>query len=319
MLSLGYETRSQPSLVSYWSFDTVIQGTNGSINDSIGNITATTEGEVSTNNTGVFGSNAYRYLGDDERLRSDADDGVFDFRANASYSWWMKTSDDTGQYFGIIGSHQPSGSYRGWAFANSNGGFSFWSDTSGWQKPNVPIADGHWHHYVATIDGSTLLLYKNGSQVTSLSYQPPTEESIDFFIGDRNDLEGNPFTGKIDELRIYNATLSAEEVEELYLNGAPFSGSYSSEQMGEDSLAKDWFLLNITAHVPANTSLSGRIRVEDNQGSPLDQQSFTVPNGTTGISLNLSTGPYARVFFEGNTTDPERSWKISKYALSYTD
>jgi len=75
--------------------------------------------------------------------------------------------------------------------------------------------------YDSNINGGTLTLYRNGSQVGSAtSISPPTGGYVTIgMFGDIGGSEYNPWDGKIDEVRVYNRALSAAEVKRLYNMG----------------------------------------------------------------------------------------------------
>lgn len=78
---------------------------------------------------------------------------------------------------------------------------------------------GEWAHAVARYDGQKMELYLNGQLVGSAPASGPidTDSSIPVWIG-RNpssDERGYYFDGRIDDLRIYDRALSAEEIQTL--------------------------------------------------------------------------------------------------------
>ncbi len=89
---------------------------------------------------------------------------------------------------------------------------------------NSSVTFGVWQHVVITWDGTAgtngAKIYKNG---TELSYQASdgseggsrTAETGALYIGNRSDT-ARTFDGSIDEVRIYNRALSADEVSRLY-------------------------------------------------------------------------------------------------------
>jgi hypothetical protein len=81
----------------------------------------------------------------------------------------------------------------------------------GWERDIMPI-DLEWHHLAATFDGETVAWYGDGllvgtDAVAAADVIPPGQ----VHIGKREDNE-NFFPGLVDEVRIYDRALSAEEI-----------------------------------------------------------------------------------------------------------
>jgi hypothetical protein len=85
--------------------------------------------------------------------------------------------------------------------------------TDGWVvKEKIKLAPGRWSHLATTFDGRVQRLYVNGALVASRP-QPrkQTTESGALHIGG-SPIWGDRFKGKIDEVRVYNRALTAEEI-----------------------------------------------------------------------------------------------------------
>ncbi len=82
------------------------------------------------------------------------------------------------------------------------------------------IPSGQWVHYVVTNDGSdNVKIYINGEskQVSkSGSVTTPTTSPADTFIGTSDRVNSDNTHGKIDEVRLYNRVLTADEIKALY-------------------------------------------------------------------------------------------------------
>jgi hypothetical protein len=82
------------------------------------------------------------------------------------------------------------------------------------------VVDGNWHHIVGLFTGSSLELYIDGI----LQGSTPTTEIPDVYSRDGLNIgrEPNPayyYTGKIDDIRLYNRALSEAEIQALYHEG----------------------------------------------------------------------------------------------------
>ncbi len=120
-----------------------------------------------------------------------------------NYGIWL-----TGSNQGVIGKVQAG-------FEDANGRDYFVT------SPNT-YNDGQWHYVVLTYDGSTLRLYVDGSLVSSLSTNgavPDYNWDTPLTIG-KNSLDNSRyFIGDIDEVRVYNRALNAQEVSDAFSKG----------------------------------------------------------------------------------------------------
>ncbi|MCK4553441.1 LamG domain-containing protein, partial [Candidatus Parcubacteria bacterium] len=85
------------------------------------------------------------------------------------------------------------------------------------------INDNEWHHIVGSYDGTTMKVYIDGvleDTNTDFSGNLPTNSGNVRIGADYQTTAANFFDGLIDEARIYNRALSADEIGELYRAGA---------------------------------------------------------------------------------------------------
>ncbi len=78
-----------------------------------------------------------------------------------------------------------------------------------------------WQHFVLTYDGSNLVLYQNGVQVISSAANGNISSTVNpFFIG-KAPFTNAPFfmNGKLDEISLWNKTLSQQEIDCIYTSG----------------------------------------------------------------------------------------------------
>ena len=87
--------------------------------------------------------------------------------------------------------------------------------TYDWQS-NVPVAANEWTHLVYTWDATTERIYKNGvlsdSRPRNFSYNPENARIGHGWWGD----SANAFPGMIDELQLYDRTLTDAEISRLF-------------------------------------------------------------------------------------------------------
>ena len=78
------------------------------------------------------------------------------------------------------------------------------------------IADGQWHRIGLVWDGSRRILYVDGDAVAEDTLAGLEGSKMGLYIGvDKNNTPGTFFAGNIDDVRIYNMALSAEQIEGL--------------------------------------------------------------------------------------------------------
>lgn len=84
---------------------------------------------------------------------------------------------------------------------------------------SMPLNDNNWRHVVITMDGSEARLYINGVLDDTDSYAQLIDQPPGLMIMGRHTSGGKYYKGLMDDVRIYNRALSAEEVQRLYEQG----------------------------------------------------------------------------------------------------
>jgi hypothetical protein len=136
-----------------------------------------------------------------------------------SLSLWEKWGGLTTFYQGMIGKRD------GWAVndmmwqieANITTGVVRLQRTEA-ELVGTTIPTGEWTYIAATCDGAKAKLYIGGQVVAEGNFTFGTDPTAMMVIGDSVGGGGNPFNGAIDDVRIYDRTLSSFEIS--YLAGA---------------------------------------------------------------------------------------------------
>lgn len=143
-------------------------------------------------------------------------------------AWVKKTATSMGNYAVAKGASTCFAA----SYALNGGGRTFyvWTDNGFVYSPGAPaaISDGNWHHVVGTYDGSKVRYYFDGTQVGNGTVQtgpiryglPDNDLRIGTYAGC-----SLPFTGGIDDVRIYSHVLSDAEIAELATAGTPGTSS----------------------------------------------------------------------------------------------
>ena len=149
------------------------------------------------------------------------DSESFNYLSEISIELWVKNTGISTQGQNLI--HTPSNI---WILHYRGGGFYLKaedgtvSDYLGW---DTTLPSGVWLHLVATWDGSTMRLYINDEkQTTEKSFDGGTTGRLaapsNVLIGKHFNNPHPWFNGTIDEVLIYNRSLSEEEISDLYNN-----------------------------------------------------------------------------------------------------
>jgi hypothetical protein len=96
-------------------------------------------------------------------------------------------------------------------------------DSANGSEYNVNWTDSNWHHLVGVFNDreNRLYTYYDGVQCsTTLENDAPSDNNNPLFFGSRNGTEMF-FVGKLDDIKIYNVSLTPEEIQEHYNSGKP--------------------------------------------------------------------------------------------------
>ncbi|GEM_PF-1366146 len=140
-------------------------------------------------------------------------------------SFWVRATQDFGNYALIVTKSKAWDWTDGWGFVNPNDAtgntLRFYINAYGGTSIETTVApsDG-WVHIVGTYDLSNLRLYKNGIEVTGspVADTSTVNNSLDpirLGYDDPNDAE---FIGDTDEFKFWDYALSATEIQNIYNN-----------------------------------------------------------------------------------------------------
>jgi len=92
-------------------------------------------------------------------------------------------------------------------------GFARWEVYPSSGEAKLPV--GTWAHVAVTFDGTTARFYLNGAETGSgaFSFGPKKDAGVHFGSDDPNG--GNAFNGALDDVRLYDKALSADEVKAM--------------------------------------------------------------------------------------------------------
>ena len=285
------------ALVGHWTMDSSdINWSNGAITDASGNGDTGVFSNIIQSNLGIGQiGQALTFDGVGTSITAGAGSTVLPYIEPLSISAWVNiptTPSSDGvivsrwatyhdYYLELGGPNHDDPIFVGDSL--SSGG-SLWKADAG-----MDLTPGQWYHIVGTIDSSNDVdIYVNGNQVAgaywnlgaSPQFQPPITIGA---MGDGTTY----FRGVIDDVRIYNIALSADQVSQLYAagtSGQPSLGVTSSSVTGITSTAATviW-----STSVAANSQVNYGTSVSYGQSTTLDSgMVISHSQSLTGLTPN---------------------------------
>jgi hypothetical protein len=135
----------------------------------------------------------------------------------------------------------------------------------------APPSTGAWHHVAYTWDGSNNQLYVDGTAVSPTTTAHDSAAVSSAFIGATGAAAGF-LSGKVDDVRVYSAALSATQVSRLAAGRYAGTGGYATFTLG------------------ANTTASGAFGID---AGNLVASTFTFKASLTTSPAVVATGSYA--------------------------
>jgi len=163
------------------------------------------------------GQNGYVDAGNAANLNLGANGGA------GTIVVWFKTTKITREAY--VFRVNPASPWNGFGFAISqNAGtkkLAFWSSSGSgtWVDANsIIVTNGTWRQGVVTFSGTSSTFYVDGKFDGTKTIAPVGAYSANFLIGLTNGAS-DYFNGTISNVQVYNVSLSANEIQALYLKG----------------------------------------------------------------------------------------------------
>ena len=200
------------SLVAWYKFD---EGSGDAVVDSgPANIDGATVGDPSWAD-GALGK-ALVFDGNDAYVRL-SDHPKFNITGQITVSAWIKVNVFDKDYQTIISKGDTS-----WRLQRNAGTDTLEFGCMGLPIPNnswggiygkISVNDGQWHHAAGTYDGSRISLYVDGALDVSVDVVGSIRSNDhEVYIGENVEKPGRFWNGLIDDVRVYNYALSADEI-----------------------------------------------------------------------------------------------------------
>ncbi len=212
----------QNELIHHWTFD---ESNGSSAADSVGDANLTLHGGNGSGWQPCLFGNCLAFDGTDDYAAVDVSDWGGDF----SVSLWLKTDNSSqdrySTAFAVNDVAGDNASFQIMAGGGTDGDWEVYHDVS---YTFGAIEAGVWTHLAVTFQNGSLYQYMNGELVRSTSVPNSTIDSIELYKLGVNRAGSTYFEGLIDDVRIWNRTLTAAEVGEVETTAARTCSDHSA-------------------------------------------------------------------------------------------
>jgi hypothetical protein len=237
--SLGYNNSDlggNNNLVAYYHFDEALwNGTTGEVKDAVGLYNGTGKGGINTTTTdgyfyrgGSFNGSNYISVPSNNALSLNT--------TNFTVSFWVKY---TGLSYAYLIDKAAGGGGKGWGFVTSSGRIIFEINPYGGSRLQTASTnsynDNNWHSVIGIANRTgNMSLYIDGNQVNTRDINSSSSFGLQInnplTISNNAGFDSDFFNGSIDEIMIFNRSLTSDEVKELYVKGRALWNNYTSYQ-----------------------------------------------------------------------------------------
>ncbi len=143
-----------------------------------------------------------------------------------SVAFWLRVDAITGTHY--IFRHYSDGGNRFYVRYTSGSVMQWWLGVGvaiSCENPTV----GEWEHYVITWSKEKAILYKNGEQFLQGNYTDFDTVTSTLYFG--GNISADFMDGGLDDVRIYNRVLDANECRQLYNNGSGTNGNLNTHRL----------------------------------------------------------------------------------------
>lgn len=202
-------------LLAFWPFT-------GNTNDVTANANhLTNNGATLVADRNGVANAAYSFNGSGNYLEKTTPSFMFSPTGTFSVSFWINRPSTSGGVAMMSGSGTANNFI--WLFSGgaANNTFGTNKQQSAWIWANSPYAVNQWEHYVCMFINGVMRIYRNGVLEASATYSHTGALStvLPFYIG--KDIGTSYFNGSIDDVAIWNRSLTNCEIQKMYTSQLP--------------------------------------------------------------------------------------------------
>jgi hypothetical protein len=205
------------------------------------------------------------------------------------------------------------------------GNVSSYTSSSG-STPFSIMPKNEWVHLAFTFDGSYATVYVNGvDEVGPKDFSIGPDVDATVYIGVSHPDEGRTFHGSLDEVRIYDKALTAEEIQIVMVGGEGFPNAFAPDPANGSLYPDTWVNLSWR---PGDFAHSHDVYFGENfndvndgtEGTFLGNQNLTfIIVGFPGFAYPDGLVPGTTYYWridEVNDTEPNSPWKGNVWSFS---
>jgi gliding motility-associated-like protein len=271
----------QNGLVGYWPFC-------GNANDESGNgNNGTVNGATLTTDRFGNANNAYSFNGVDNSIESGLDTLPNNAYTIAS---WLITSISQPNEIGIVVSRTTWNVSTGLYVFNNSQYLQSTSTCSNFYYNSYsvnPLNDGIWHFYVATFNGFQFKIYLDGILTSTIPSNIQMCIDAPFIFGNDNLVPNRFFSGKLDDIGIWDHALTSAEIQQLYTQGQT---TYAWSPGGE-----------ITANISVTPTTTTTYTCTATNNGESCTSNYTITVNNNSASTDIVTACDSYIWLDGNT------------------
>ncbi len=315
-------------LVGFWTFDGAdVAATRAYDRSGFGNTATLSVSPLRT--PGKIGQ-GFQFNGTSSYVEVPAATSINDLPAMTISAWIYPRSLGGSGIPRIVDKSSGTAPLSGWFFRLSTSNFlTFTVDYDGATNLDrgsaTAVKLNTWQHVLVTWDGSSsqtgIRMYINGAEVSYTAVSDGVGNRVadngsKMAIGNDAQANGRVFDGTIDDVRMYNRVISADEIKRLYKMGGTFNIGVSRKDTMTDNLVGYWTfdgedVAGVTAYDRSGrgnngTLTAGPVRAIGKIGQSLDfngsTQYVSVPS-TSSLQITNDIAVSAWVFLDTNTSN----------------
>ena len=273
VLVLGPAWSASGDLVGWWTFDetegTIAadssgQGNNGTVVGAALWVPGKIEGALE------FNGSTYVNCGNSTSLN---------IRDQVTIAFWFKVQAFVNEWEAFLS--KGDGSYRASRSGGTGNATHMGITGSNYFDAPTTITDNQWHHYSATYDGATAIIYIDGKEDARQSYtgQIGDSSAYNLYLGNNSQNTTRLLHGLLDDVQIYNNALTPDEIQKIM------------EGLGNKFIAKDPNPEDLAVDVPQDAVLSWTAGEYAATHDVYIGDSFADVNEATTASADLLVSP----------------------------